>query len=81
MAQREGFDVNSSYICQFTEQEEDEEFGRQFNFVNLGEVSALELMKISQEGGPAVIVDVTDDAGSEGSEGTPESETKEAGEI
>ena len=39
-----GLDANKTYLIQYKEGESDAEYGRQFNFTNLGQVSVLEIL-------------------------------------
>ena len=61
VALSEGFEAGRSYICQYTETEESEDYGREFSFVNCGVVTGLELVELAIKLGPAVIVDVLDE--------------------
>ena len=61
VALSEGFEAGKSYICQYTETEESEEYGREFTFSNCGVVTGLELVETAVKLGPAVIVDVLDE--------------------
>lgn len=60
IAKSSGFELNKSYMVQIAEGKPSDEYGRQFNFTNLGEVSGLELIKAIKELGNPVIANVTE---------------------
>lgn len=60
LAKKSGFECNKSYIVQISEKEANE-YGRQFNFTNLGEVSGIEILKAAKELGNPVVMKVTED--------------------
>jgi hypothetical protein len=57
IAEREGFVIGKSYLIQITEREESD-YGREFNFSMLGELSTMELLTVEAALGAPVIFDV-----------------------
>jgi hypothetical protein len=58
IAQSSGFVPGASYVVAFTEGEEDEQFGRQFQFTNGGRVGAMEILEFNKALGHGEIVEV-----------------------
>ena len=59
LAANSGFELNKTYLVQISEKEANKEYGRQFQFTNLGEQKGLDVIKAAKELGSPVIVDVT----------------------
>jgi len=58
ICKREGFEDSKTYLVQVRETETDPQYGRQFDWKNLGELHGLELLKAINELGEAKVVDV-----------------------
>lgn len=58
IAERSNFELNKSYLVQITETETNE-YGRNFQFTNLGLLSALDILQVKKELGAATILEVT----------------------
>ena len=58
LAVNSGFEPNQIYLVQITEGKSNE-YGRNFNFANLGKLSPIELLQNRREFGAAKIVDVS----------------------
>lgn len=65
IADREGFSPNNSYMVAIEELPSNE-YGRQFRFKNLGQLSGLELMRTCKELGKAITVKVDAEPKEEG---------------
>lgn len=57
LAESQGFELNKTYMVQIDEKESNE-YGRQFQFTNLGELKGVELIKAIKELGKPTITDV-----------------------
>lgn len=86
IAKNNNIEVGKSYLFQVREVEPSEEYGRQFVFTRVGELSAMEALTVVKELGNAVLFDVieedkkiTGDDVSDSEFDEPVSETAKAG--
>lgn len=55
IAENSGFEPHRTYMISVSETEPSDEWGRQFQFTNLGELNGLDLIKAQKELGPGSI--------------------------
>lgn len=56
IAEKSSFELNKSYMVQVTESESNE-YGRNFQFTNLGELSGLALLDVTQKLGTVILLE------------------------
>jgi hypothetical protein len=59
VAENEGLVENSTYLVSITEGDIDAEYGRQFNFTNLGELGMMDIISAQKELGKSVVFDAS----------------------
>jgi hypothetical protein len=61
IADNNNIEVGKSYMFQVREVEPSDEYGRQFVFTKVGELSAMEVLDIAEKLGPAILFDVVEE--------------------